>query len=176
MEIWKEIEGYNGFYSVSNYGRVKSNGGNCGSCIRKEKILSQSKTRDGYMKVRLMHKNKDKTMRVHRLVANAFIENPYNKETVNHIDGNKENNNVNNLEWSNRSEQLIHAYKNKLKESQKGCTNKNSKLTEYQIKEIRNTYIRNSKEFGTVALSKKYGVTDRVIGLIVRNLSYKNVN
>ena len=70
---------------------------------------------------------------------------------------------------------MYHAYDLQLKKSQIGIENKNSKLTSDDIKEIRKLYVRQSKEYGTVALAKKYGVTDSVIGLIIRNKSYKNV-
>lgn len=174
-EEWKDIEGYEGFYQISNLGRVKSLGGWRGTAKRKEKIRSTSLTRDGYVRVRLIHQGKDKTMRVHRLVAEAFIPNPEGKDTVNHIDGNKQNNTVSNLEWNDRTEQMLHAYALGLKPSRVGSHNSNAKFTDEQVREIRKTYIPYSKEFGTVALAEKYGVTNRVIGLIVKNKSYKNV-
>lgn len=174
-EIWKDIEGFEGFYQISNLGRVKSLGGWCGTAKRKEKIRSTSLTHDGYVKVRLIHQGKDKTMRVHRLVAEAFIPNLEGKDTVNHIDGNKLNNSVLNLEWTDRTEQMLHAYDLGLKTSRVGSTNSNAKLTDEQVKEIRKLYVPYSKQFGTVALAKKHGVTNRVIGLIVNGKAYKNV-
>lgn len=175
IEIWKDIESFDGFYQISNLGRVKSVSRKIGTCYRKERIRSLSLTKDGYVKLRLSYCGKDVTMRVHRLVAEAFIPNSNNKETVNHKDGNKLNNCVDNLEWADRSEQMYHAYKLSLKKSVQGAENTQSKLTDEQVKEIRKSYVRYSKEFGTVALAKKFNVTNRVIGLIVRNLSYKNV-
>ncbi len=174
-EEWKDIKGFEGFYQISNLGRVKSLGGWCGTAKRNEKIRSTSLTHDGYVKIRLRHQSKDKTARVHRLVAEAFIPNPKNKETVNHIDGNKQNNAASNLEWADRTQQMLHAYKLGLKASQAGTQNSNAKLTDKQVREIRNLYVPNSKKFGTVALAKKYGVSNRVVGLIVNNKTYKNV-
>lgn len=174
-EIWRDIKGFEGFYQISNLGRVKSLGGWCGTAKRKERIRSTSLTHDGYVKVRLIHQGKDKTMRVHRLVAEAFIPNPEHKDTVNHIDGNKQSNIVSNLEWVNRTEQMIHAYDLGLKVSRVGSSNTNAKLIDEQVREIRKLYIPYSKQFGTVALAKKYGVTNRVIGLIVKGKAYKNV-
>ena len=174
-ETWKDIEGFNGFYQVSNLGRVKSLGGWCGTAKKKERIRTLSHTKDGYLKVRLMYKGKDITCRVHRLVAEAFIPNPKNLETVNHIDGNKENNVVNNLEWCDRIYQMEHAYKLKLKTSRLGSDNTNAKLTDEDIKYIKSVYKKYSREFNTVSLAKKFNVTNRVIGLIVNNKTYKNV-
>ena len=116
-EIWKDIEGYEGLYQVSNFGNVKSLARIVHSKKRsdykiKEKILKQSDTTTGYKKVELHKDNeKRKSFKVHRLVAQAFIPNPENKREVNHIDGNKHNNNVNNLEWVTSSENKIHAFK-----------------------------------------------------------------
>lgn len=95
MERWKDVEGYEQ-YKVSNCGRVKSLSNDKN---RKEKILKQRKTRDGYLYVILCKDGKVKYFRVHRLVATAFVPNPLNFPQVNHKDENKENNCVWNLEW-----------------------------------------------------------------------------
>ena len=119
-EIFKDIFGYENLYQISNFGRVKSlkreNVFYCG--LRKEylkrsvkeKILNYSKSNRGYLQVCLTKNGKSKTFLVHRLVAKTFIENVYNKSQVNHIDGNKENNSVNNLEWCTSSENNKHAF------------------------------------------------------------------
>lgn len=85
--------------------------------IRKTKELKQHLDNDGYPTVKITHKGKKRITKVHRLVAETFIPNPSNSETVNHIDGDKTNNHVSNLEWATRSEQMQHAYKLGLKES-----------------------------------------------------------
>lgn len=96
MEIWKDIEGYEGLYQVSNKGRVKSlNYKRTG----KEGILSSSPTSSGYLIVNLCKNKKQKPFYIHRLVAKAFLPNPNNLPQVNHKDENKENNTVYNLEW-----------------------------------------------------------------------------
>ena len=133
-EEWKDIEDFEGAYQISNLGRVKSLGGWRGTAKRKEKIRTIHSTHDGYAKVRLQHQGKDKTMRVHRLVAKAFIPNPKNMDTVNHIDGNKKNNKVSNLEWVDRTEQMIHAYKLGLKNKLYGKANGMSKaIIQYDL-------------------------------------------
>lgn len=174
-EKWKDIKGFEGFYQISNLGRVKSLRGGRGSTNQHEKIRATSLTKDGYVKVRLMYQGKDKTMRVHRLVAEAFLPKPELKDTINHIDGNKQNNAVSNLEWADRTEQMEHAYSLGLKTARKGSSNANAKLTDDQVREIRRVYVPYSRDFGTVALAKKYGVTNRVIGLVVNGKAYKNV-
>lgn len=121
-EVWKPIKNYEGLYEVSNFGRVKSmprlkiNHG--GKQLTKEKILKGNDFNKGYLKVPLTDNNHvRKYFLIHRLVAEAFIinDNPKEKTDVNHIDGNKKNNCVNNLEWCTRSYNLHHAYENGLR-------------------------------------------------------------
>ena len=170
-EEWKDIKGFEGAYMISNYGRVLSLPRQ-GTRTTEPVLRSISMTHDGYPRVRLLFKGKDKTVRVHRLVAEAFLDNPEGKETVNHIDGNKENNRADNLEWADRHEQMLHAYKKGLKEGMKGSDNPYSKLSPEQVEAIRNEYVPQSKEHGTVALGKKYGVNNSTIGNIVRGVTY----
>ncbi len=102
-ELWKDIQGYVGLYQISNLGRVKSlerykdNNGSKQFCA--ERVLKQNYIGQ-YLKVVLQKNSKQKMFLIHRLVAEAFIPNPTNKPEVNHKDGVKTNNNVNNLEWS----------------------------------------------------------------------------
>lgn len=112
MELWKNIEGYEGKYQISNKGNVKSlidNKGNSRELIRKLRVGKQ-----GYYYVNLFIGCKSKSKKIHRLVAEHFIDNPHNKPCVNHIDGNKLNNNVDNLEWCTCSENSKHAVKHGL--------------------------------------------------------------
>lgn len=125
QEIWKDIEEFKGLYQVSNLGRVKSIDRttiyNTGATrITKGKILSIGKNKLGYSQVSLSKHDKQHSRRVHRLVAEAFILNPDKKTQVNHINGNKDNNKVENLEWCTKSENELHAYKTGLKKSRKG--------------------------------------------------------
>lgn len=124
QEIWKDIPNYEGLYQVSNLGRVKSLPKKAGRSNRSEKILNPINS-NGYFIVHLSHHNELNTMFTHRLVAQAFVPNPENKPCVNHIDGNKQNNRVDNLEWCTRSENDKHAYKLNLRTSPKYWKNKN---------------------------------------------------
>lgn len=170
-EEWKDIKGFEGAYMISNTGKVLSLPRQ-GSRGQEPKLRALSLTHDGYVKVRLLANGKDSTARIHRLVAEAFLPNPEGKETVNHKDGNKENNSVDNLEWADRHEKMFHAYDHGLKKPMAGVNNYNAKLTAEQVEAIRKEYVRQSKEHGTVALGRKYGVNNATIGLIVRGVSY----
>lgn len=97
IEIWKPIKGFEGFYEVSNLGRVRSL--ESGRWKNRVKILKPGKLNNGYLKVTLFKDGKPKTFLVHRLVAEHFIPNPLNLPQVNHKDENKENNCFENLEW-----------------------------------------------------------------------------
>jgi hypothetical protein len=105
-EEWLSVVDYEGLYEVSNYGRVKclSN-----SATRKEKILKPQIQRDGYNRVTLSKKGQKKRVPIHRLVAIAFIPNPLQKEQVNHLDADKLNNKLTNLQWATRKENIAHA-------------------------------------------------------------------
>ena len=115
MEIFKTIIGYDGLYQVTSSGRIFS--------LRNNKFLILSPDSKGYLRVQLFNHGK-RTYKVHRLVAQTFIPNPENKPQVNHIDGNKKNNCVANLEWCTNQENQTHAWKNGLhhiKELDKTC-------------------------------------------------------
>lgn len=102
--LYADVVGYEGLYQISADGKVKSPKG-----IKKTEI-----TNNGYERVNLFKNGKCKHFSVHRLVASAFIPNPENYEMVNHIDGNKLNNCVSNLEWCDASYNTRHAYENNL--------------------------------------------------------------
>ncbi|SMC46366.1 NUMOD4 domain-containing protein [Pedobacter africanus] len=132
-EIWKDIRGFEGFYQISNLGRVRSldrvihyknpdqkgtTSGLYKGTIRKIRI-----GRSGYPEV-LLSKNAKKILkRIHSLIAIHFIDNPHGRKEVNHIDGDKSNNSIENLEWSNRSENTAHSYKMGLRVNRKGDDN-----------------------------------------------------
>lgn len=114
-EEFRDIKDYEGLYQVSNYGRIKS--------LRNDRILKCCYNTYKYLTVWLSNEGKSHCYQIHRLVAEAFIPNPENKPTVNHISGNKCDNRTCNLEWNTYSEQLKHAYKNNLREKPYGSKN-----------------------------------------------------
>lgn len=105
QEIWKDISGYENRYQVSNLGNVRSINGK-----RKDQLLKPT-MRKGYCHVGLYKDKKYKIYPVHRLVAMAFIPNPQNKPHINHIDSNRSNNLISNLEWCTPKENQQHAWK-----------------------------------------------------------------
>ncbi len=139
-EIWKDIPGYEGIYAISNLGVIR----------RFDRIKKLGVKDNGYLTANLSLKGKTRNFYPHRLVAIAFIPNPENKPDVNHIDGNKKNNSVTNLEWVTKSENMIHANKTGL--TKIGESHYKTKLTIENIKEI-----LFSKERPTV-IAKKLGI------------------
>ena len=162
MEKFKQIKDY----SVSNYGRVKS--------IRfpNRCLKPSNNSTGGYLFVILCKNGVRKTLKVHRLVALAFIPNPENKRTINHIDGIKTNNFVENLEWNTQKENTHHAMDTGLQDN-KGTKNVNSKLSEKEVIEIRRLYATGDYYQG--ALGKIFGVTQRLISYIVRRKNWVHI-
>lgn len=120
MKTWKDIEGFEGYYQISNCGNVRSLDRFDGIRNLKGKCLKQSLKQNGYLQVGLRKNGKRKWFSIHRLVAIHFIDNPEKKPQVNHIDCNKQNNNVNNLEWVTAKTNYKHAEHNGLMNPAKG--------------------------------------------------------
>lgn len=126
-EVWKFIDGYDGLYAISNFGKVKN--------IKTGKELATQY--DGRYKTLQLSKNGiHKKNYIHRLIAVAFIPNESGKKCINHIDGNKTNNNISNLEWVTHSENNKHAMKTGLNKAPKGSNQNFSKLTNENVLEI----------------------------------------
>ena len=167
-EIWAWIENYEDDYQISNYGRAKSfkNG--------KEKILRPLWTRNGYLKFSLCLDGEHRNFSVHVLVAKAFISNPENLPEINHLDGDKFNCHVSNLELSTRSGNNKHAFKNGLNKQKKGGDNPKAKLTNEEATWCRKVYKPYDKKFGIKALAKIFGVTIKNMSNIVQGKTYKD--
>lgn len=115
MEVWKDVEGFSGYYEVSNHGRVRSVNRrvhcairNNPNVVKRGRILKPQNQR-GYLSVRLCKEGTGKIIMVHRIVASAFLDRPDGKDFVNHKNGNKADNRVENLEWCTAQENSIHA-------------------------------------------------------------------
>lgn len=129
-----EYRAINGFpkYRVGSDGTVWSEK----TLSREWKLLGQKVTERGYHNVTLSHLGRAKCFRVNRVVALAFIDNPSNKPEVNHKDGNKSNNSVNNLEWATRSENELHAFRIKIKVPVRGEQRHTARLSNVQAMDI----------------------------------------
>ena len=160
MEVWRDIKGYEGIYMISDQGRVK---------FDKEKILKPGRNPDGYLLVILSKDKIRKTCTIHRLLCLNFLDNPNNQKTINHINGIKDDNRLENLEWCSQSHNVKHAFNNGLKISSKGINHGRSKLTEKQIIEIRSSNLKG------VELGRLYGVDHTTISLIKRRKNWKHI-
>ena len=142
-EIWKDIKSYEGLYQISNTGKIKSleryKDNHSKKQLVKEKIRRQIISKTGYYTCMLTKNGNLKLFKVHRIVAEAFIPNPNNYPIINHIDGNKLNNNVSNLEWCSYSHNEKEDYKlglikNNTYGLKKYTDNLKKKIKQYDLK------------------------------------------
>ena len=160
VEIWKDVLDYEGLYLVSSFGKVKS------IKSKKEKILKGRDDSNGYLKVALYKTKICVQKKIHRLVALAFIDNPYNKKTVNHINGIKTDNRVENLEWCTHSENEKHSYY-KLGKITNGIIRR--KIPLQDIEKIKILY-KNGLSMRKIA--KQYNVSGSCICSLINNKTY----
>lgn len=173
-EIWRWIAGYEGLYQVSNYGRIKSfprQGASTEIKIRKPILTNQ-----GYLRIALNKNGQRKDFPIHRLVAQAFIPNPENKSEVNHKFGMKFDSYYENLEWTTPEENMKHAFKTGLVLRKSGVNHATAKLTNEQIKYIRENYIPRDPKFGAAALARKFNVGRSTILRVIHGESYSNID
>jgi len=172
-EIWKAIEGYSN-YMVSSFGIVKSiertiidkNGV---EYKKREKVLKQNINDKGYKLSYIYDANvKRKTISTHRLVAKAFISNPKKLKTVNHINGIKTDNRVENLEWLSNTDNMRHAYDNGIRANKHMLGNKNNKVN-YDLSII-NKIKKMIKDKNTgVSIAEKFKISTSLVSIIKRN-------
>lgn len=132
---WKEIKGYEGKYIVSNYGEIISlprykNNHSKKQYVEPKEIPTYTNSTNGYVYVALYKDGRMRNLRLHRLVAEAFVKRETNKNQINHIDGNKQNNRADNLEWCTSQENIRHAYNMGLKNNDK----QKIKVNQYDLK------------------------------------------
>ena len=178
-EVWKDITGYEGFYQVSNFGRVKG-------CDRitdvpkgkyydaykrhcKSRIMILALNEGGYLGIRLTRNSQPKDCLVHRLVAFAFVDGYFEGAEVNHIDACRTNNFASNLEYVTRKGNMAHAAS--LGRMEKGSNRHNAKLKESDIPEIR---LRLAIGHSQRKIAKDYSVDQRVIWLIANDKSWRH--
>jgi len=176
-EIWKEVKNYEGIYEVSNIGNVRSldnyiDNKHGSKSFKKGRVLKKFISVKGYLQTSLSKKTIRFNTGIHRLVAIAFIENTDNKPQVNHIDGDKNNNNYYNLEWCTNSENQIHAVKNNLCNHNLGEKHHNSKLTNYEVKTARRMH---ELGWNNITLSRHYNISAPAMSKILRNETYINI-
>lgn len=167
---WRPVSGYESQYEVSSDGRVRSidreellnNGWNR---HRKGRVLKQMPKKTGYMCVNLYKHSHMRTFLVHRIVASAFIANPDGKPEVNHINGNKHDNRVENLEWVSESENIRHSFVSLGKRP----ASPNKKLTDNQVRQIR------AMSGAQKDIAKQFGVSRSAIQLIKSGKTYKEI-
>lgn len=179
MEIWKDIIGFEGIYQISDLGRVKSlervimRSDGKPYPVR-QRIIAVNKyfdsTGNGYLGVCLIFKGKRKTKHIHRLMAESFLSNPNNHPQLNHIDGNKFNNVLSNLEWCTASENVKHAYRTGLK-----LPTRLSKthLKEFEIREIKR--LAKNKLMRQIDIAKKYKCSVATVSSIKNGTRHGNI-
>ena len=170
--IWETLQ-YNGDtyenFEISNDGQLRN--------VKTGTVYKQHINKEGYNQVcvSLGGRNKKKVFKIHKAVAETFIDNPKNKSDVNHKDGNKQNNTNSNLEWMTSKENMEHASQNGLLKPLCGVNSPNSKLTAEDIVYIREHYIARDPVYGSRALGRKFDVNHSSILNIINGVSYVNV-
>jgi hypothetical protein len=165
MEIWKDIKDYEGLYAISNLGRVKN--------LKYNRLIFGNIDFAGYRVFGLYKNGVQTKKKLHRLMAITFLNNPNNYEQINHINGNKDDNRLTNLEWCDHTHNMKHAYQIGLNSPQFGELSGRSKLKEGDVSNIRNDY-ENGINSPTL-LGLKYNISEAQIRRIVKRENWKHV-
>lgn len=166
---WKPVKDFEDYYLINRNGEVFS--------IRSKIIMKTRIGTDGYVFINLKVKGKNYTKKIHRLVALTLIENPFNLPQINHKDGNKTNNNVNNLEWVNAKQNCLHAINTNLRNSFKEENNIKCKLnrnTVIKIKEILKE--KDNKKLSYKQIGDMFNISFRTIWDIHKKRTWRDVN
>jgi hypothetical protein len=171
-EIWKDVNGYEGYYQVSNIGNVRSLDRPSTSPVNKIELGTQLKPsiKRGYSCVVLQKDGERKHTSIHRIVAQAFICNRENKPQVNHINGVKSDNRAKNLEWATSSENIQHAYKTGLSISRTGQRHHFSKLKKEDIPLIRSLF----GSLSSKVIGARFGVSRGCIDSIKYGITWNH--
>ena len=153
-------EKYSEKYEVSTDGHIRN--------IKTKKVLNGFQGKDQYLRTQF----DGKTRLIHRAVAKTFIPNPNNLPEVNHKNGDKSNNSVDNLEWCTRNENLRHAYIHGLRTA-KGINNARCKLNEDDVSYIKKHYIRGDKKYGAKALAQKFSVAHQTVCAVISGQNWR---
>ena len=178
MEQRKDVVGYEGLYQVSDTGQVRSLDRVDGRGRHwKGRVLAQSINTSGYLCVNLSIDGKQTLKYIHRLVAEAFIPNPDNRPQVNHMDGNKQNNHVSNLEWATAKENMRHATETGLRDYEwmKGTKHPKAKLTDDDVRFIRHNYKSHDKQFGGKQLMEKFGISKNTLHAVLIGKTWTHI-
>ncbi len=175
-ERWRDVVGYEGFYQVSDMGRVKRM---VSIKCKQERLRKPVKTRYGYLSVSLYKYNQENKMFIHRLVLMAFVGPPRTDDVTRHLDGNSTNNNLTNLKWGTHKENTQDSIKHGTKSNpplvdNRGSKNGRSKLTESQASKIR-TMAKNGR-YTQRKIAEMFGVTQQTVSDIKVGRSRSRVN
>lgn len=179
IEVWKDVISLKGLYEISNRYRIRSLDKDIVNsigrkCFIKGVILNPIIPINRYPYITIREGKKKRNIYIHRLIAIHFLPNPENKPCVNHINGIKSDNRIENLEWCTVSENSIHAFKNNLQVIKKGEDCCNSKLTEKNVIAIKRLY-RLNRKFNRSRVAEKLNVNVNTVMGIIKNRNWNHI-